>query len=189
MELNLRKARKLEAAVGAHVTKMEITAAVKVRVLATQSERTELVEAGNEDLFCQLDTRSGLIKARFQIRQLISDANQAVGVTALMNRKETLEALLAVSPTGLDTVNFDEMQDNATAQKSRLERGTETYGTSVTMAVPVAYPEDLELFKEHAKALKKELESVEDQLAQKNLGAKVTLNEDLVGLLTRAGLL
>jgi hypothetical protein len=192
MDLNLRKARKLEAKILAYANAMSLSSAVKVRIMASESERSDALSAGRSKFLSDVSTQKSLILARFNIRQAISDANQAVGINALINKREGIQALLEKSTGTVDALDYKEATDLADAKKRSLENGdsSRAYGeTSVTFSLPVALVHDVAGFKAHELALKRQLEETEDELSQKNLGAKVTLPADTVKLLQSVGLL
>lgn len=190
MELNLRKARKLEAKIQTYVDAMSLSPAVKVRIMADADERSLVLHDERAKYVNDLEVQKSLINTRFGIRQAISEANQATGINALINRRENLQALLAKTTTGVDALDEAEANDMVSARKAKLEKGNDSYGDpSVTLTLPVTTKEDVKLFKAYDSYLKKSLEDIEDQLSQKNLGAKISLTENMVVLLQSAGLL
>jgi len=191
MELNLRKARKLEAKILTHLKSLSLSPAVRVRVLATDEERSAALAAGRTKYLSDLNTEKSLILARFAIRQDIANANHAVGINALINKREALQALLEKSSSGVDALDEKEAADLAMSKKLQLEgSGSRAYGeASVTFPLPVTSAHDVAGFKAHELSLKRQLEETEDELSQKNLGAKITLPADTVKLLQSAGLL
>src|ERR1035437_5682415 len=142
MDLNLRKARKLEAKILAYANAMSLTSAVKVRIMANEEERSDALSAGRSKFLSDVSTQKSLILARFNIRQAISDANQAVGINALINKREGIQALLEKSTGTVDALDYKEATDLADAKKRSLESGDSSrqlYGeTSVTFTLPVA---------------------------------------------------
>src|ERR1035437_2003621 len=194
MDLNLRKARKLEAKILAYANAMSLISAVKVRIMASEAERSNALSDGRHKFLSVVSTQKSLILARFNIRQSISDANQAVGINTLINKREGLQALLEKSTGTVDALDLNEANDLAAAKKRSLESGessSRSYGgeTSVTFTLPVALAHDVAGFNAHALSLKRQLEEIEDELSQKNLGAKVTLPDNTVKLLQSVGLL
>lgn len=191
MELNLRKARKLEAKILTYVNAMSLNSTVKVRIMANESERSAALAEGRSKFLSDVSTQKALILTRFFIRQAISDANQSVGVNALINKRESLQALLEKSSGKIDALDYSEANDLAAAKKRHLETGElQSYGEpSVTLTLPVALAHDVAGFKAHELTLKRQLEETEDELSQKNLGAKVTLPAHTVELLQSVGLL
>jgi hypothetical protein len=189
MELNLRKARKLEAKILSYVNAMQLESSVRVRVLATEEERNKTLASSREKYLSDVNTRSALVITRFMIRQQIAESNHSVGINALINKREELQALLSVSIDGVDTLDQLEANDLAAAKKSHLEKGENRFSeASVTFPLPVVLKDDLSVFKNTDSLIKKRLEDIEDQLSQKNLGAKIKLSEDTVSLLQSVGL-
>jgi hypothetical protein len=191
MELNLRKARKLEAKILTYVNAMSLSPAVRVRIMADRAEREKTLNDGRTKYLSDVATQKALILERFSLRKAISDANQAVGINALINKRESLQALLEKTNSGVEALDLQEADDMAATKKRSLEgSGSRAYGeASVTFPLPVTTAHDVAGFKAHELTLKRQLEETEDELSQKNLGAKVTLSAHTVQLLQSVGLL
>ena len=191
MELSLRKARKLEAKIQKFADSLPLNSSVKVRALATTEERAAALESARKIYVQTVEVQEKLILARFAIRNAISVANSAEGINALMAKRESIQALLAKSVSGLESLDLAEAEDMANAKKNSLEKGEgHRYSeASVTITLPVTIKEDLESFRKKDSDLKKTLEDVEDQLSQKNLAIKIVLEKDIVSLLQAADLL
>jgi len=190
MELNLRKARKLEAKILAYVNAMSPSPTVKVRAMADETERHNALAAARRKYLADVDAQESLILIRFYIRKSIAVANSAVGINDLINYREQLTAQLEKSNSGVDVLDYKEAADLAQSKKLQLEKGAERYGeTSVTFALPVTTEDDVKSFKSKELQLRKHLEEVEDNLSQKNLGAKIVLSTEYVNLLQSVGLL
>lgn len=190
MELNLRKARKLEQKIQAYVEKMQLKSSINVRVMADAASRQETLQQGRIEFLSDGQRQKELIQTRFAIRQLIGQINEGIGINSLMNKREELQELLKRVSSGVDVLNLAEVEDDVAASKVQIEQGKESYGRRGTVvAAPVSTKEDLELFKNEEAEIKRQLEDVEDQLSQKNLGAKLTLSDDAVALLKSCGLI
>lgn len=190
MELNLRKARKLEAKILTYVNAMSSKNAVNLRVLSSQEERAAQLKAGREEFEKQYKLRTSLVEARFAIRDLIGSANHEVGINTLMSQREKLTAILAVVPQDTSALDLNEVEDSVKAKRVRLENGSENrYDDKVTIAASVATSEDVFILEGKVKALKRDLEDIEDKLSQKNVGCKIKLGESTVSLLKSVGLL
>lgn len=193
MDLNLRKARKLESKISKHLEKAELKTSVNVRIKGTIDEASTSVTKGGATLLADLQTLIKLNEVRFDLRNQIANANQGVGVNALMNQREMLKAKSTVLMK-LMNVEFapskEQLTDLLDAKKVQLDKGGESYGrTSVTVDVPVIEEAERNKINAEITSTIKGLEDVEDQLAQKNLGAKVNLSADSVALLQSNGLL
>lgn len=189
MELSLRKARKLEAKILEHVNSMQTNSSVKVRVMAESAERDQAIFQGRMKFLMDFEAQKKLLVARFHIRQLIAEANHNVGINALINRRDTCQALLGKSNGGLEPLNVAELNDLVASKAARLESTTMQYDSAVTLNVTVATKEDVESFRKEDSFLRKEIEKIEDELSQKNMGAKIKLNDDIVASLQAAELI
>lgn len=188
MELNLRKARKLEGKIAKHIEAATLKGEVQVRVKGgLLAAKDQLLEAGST-LLIDLENLRKLNEARFDIRQNIAVANEDVGVTALMTVREKLKAksqllmkLMSVEVAPPNEVVSDLLETKAKELDSGNGRG---YGrTEVTVGVSVVSEPVRVAINEEIKSTVKELEDVEDQLAQRNLGSGITLSEETVVLL------
>lgn len=191
MELNLRKARKLETKLRGVIDAADLRPATKVRALATPEERRQALESARADFNNANLLLVRLIKARFSIRRAIAKANSDTGINDLMATREELQSLLAKNQSGVDVLDMKEAEDMASARKSALEGGgSRGYGeSSVTLALPVATAEDVAGFKRSENEIRKQLENVEDELSQKNVGVKIALDSETASLLQTVGLL
>lgn len=188
MELNLRKARKLESKIATYVAAMSLASAVKIRVLSSKEERSDAIATARKELFEQIEKRNALIQIRFEIRKAIGDANQAVGINTLINRREETQNLLQNVAT-LEAVDYQEIDDTVLSRKASVETGSSNRYDGTSFTANVATKGDLDRLSNYRTELTKELEDLEDQLAQKNLGTKITLSEEVVSLLRPVGLL
>lgn len=191
MELNLRKARKLETKLRGVIDAADLRPSTKVRALATPEERAQALASARSDFMNANALLTRLISARFLIRRAIATANANTGINDLMGRREEIQALLSKNQSGVDVLDVKEAEDMASARRSALEGGGQRgYGeSSVTLALPVATAEDVAFFKRTENDLKKQLENIEDELSQKNVGVKITLDTEIASLLQTVGLL
>lgn len=192
MELSLRKARKLESKILTYVTKLRLDNEVEVRVMARDGgdENNEIISQGREKFLQDAHTRVKLIRTRFGIRKQIAQANEHSGINDLINEREMLQALLATSLADLDVLDVMKLNDQIIAKKAHLEKGgVNTFGDAqVTIKTSVITKFDQSEFMEWDVKIQKELEEIEDQLSQKNMGIKIKLSEDVVNLLQSVGL-
>lgn len=188
--LSLRKARKLEAKIQSHADAMDLRQEVQIRVLASKEERDAAIAAARTKYNEAVQLRRSLIQARFEIRNDIATANAGSGINTLMARREAVQALLAKSTATVTALDALRAEDQVAAKKQVLDSGNSSYGApSVTLVIPVSTEEDIAEFKDFDIFLKKELEEIEDQLSQKNLGVKIILKEETEKLLQSVGLI
>ncbi len=189
MELNLRKARKLEAKIQAFIDLINPVTETTVRSLGNEADRLNAMALARKTFLNQLELRNQLTTARFTIRRLVGQANEATGINALITRREEIQQRLRHAIPTVAFYNATEVEDEARARKIRVEKGETGYNTSTSIAVNVATELDVANFKREASELVRQLEDVEDQLSQKNVGVKITLAADVVSLLKSSDLL
>jgi len=136
---------------------------------------------------------SKLNELRFAIRKGIADVNQQVGINALMNEREHLQAKLQLLGKVVENEvahGEAELKDLLTNTATSIEQGTNHYGQSLVNVTTSAIVQPLkQSLKNDVANIKKDLENLEDELAQKNIGAKVKIDEGSENLLKSAGLL
>lgn len=194
MQLNLRKARKLEAKIAKHVENARLKTEVSIRAKASITEATSQRQEAAVKLVKDLNDLVQLNEVRYSIRSQIANANQGVGINALMTQREQLKAkaqILQKLAQAELAVSTEELQDILETTAKALDKGeTRGYGrnTEVTVNISVITEDVRKAVNEEIKATIKGLEDVEDELAQKNLGAKVTLSDEQVALLKASAL-
>ncbi len=193
MDLNLRKARKLESKIEKHLAAAQLKGTVDVRIKSTLADASEQVHQGSLKLTRDLEDLLSLNTVRFDIRNQIANANQGVGINALMTQREMLKAKSEVL-TKLSSVELApaeaQLGDLLEGKQKQLEKGGDSYGRLlVTVDVGVVGEAERKVINDEITETVKALEDIEDQLAQKNLGAKITLGADAVTLLKSQGLL
>lgn len=190
MEINLRKARKLESKISNLSSKMDLELSLSILASSSDEEALTDLAAAKARLSEQIQNVLKLVEVRYSIRSKIEQTNAAVGVSQLMNLREQVQAKLACYNTINDaaTCSQREALDLLAAKRKNLEKGDGMFG-KVNVSIMILAKEEKEALTSQAVALRRELEDIEEQLIQKNVGAKITLSEDEVALLQSNGLL
>lgn len=193
MELNLRKARKLESKIDSLVKKLnnQVKTSKSVRVNADiQTEvLPELVEARNQ-FSDSYNNIISLVDAKYSIRQLIGDKNQESGINSRINEKVKLENRLNIINNVLNSFDYldqRELEDDSARYKALLENG-DRFSRS-TFEANFLLQKDEENYKEEKINLNKQVEKIEDELLDLNASTKIKLSKDLVSLLQLNNLL
>lgn len=195
MQLNLRKARKLEAKIAKHIETTELATEVAVRAKSSLADALAARTAASTKLVGDLESLNQLNELRYSIRSQIANANQGVGINALMTQREQLKSkvkILQKLSTAQLAVSEEELQDVLDTTAKALEKGdTRGYGmrTDVKVNTSSVLEESRKAINAQIQATVKGLEDVEDELAQKNLGAKVNLSDEQVALLKASALI
>lgn len=189
MELNLRKARKLEQKIKAHIESLDVTPEVELRVLADSTTRQQTLDAARTLFLETKQKQQDLIKARFGIRHAIGITNQNVGINELVNKREAAQATLEKLAKETKALDVAQVEDSASARKTQIEKGEHSYNSSVTITARVLNATDIEELRKEELNIKKNLEDIEDELSSKNVNSKIKLDVNLVNLLQSNGLL
>lgn len=195
MQLNLRKARKLEAKIAKHIETVNLTTEVAIRAKSSLIEATNKRQEASVKLVKDLNDLVQLNELRYSVRSQIANANQGVGINALMTQREQLKSkvkILSKLATAEMAVSTEELQDVLETTAKALEKGdTRGYGrmTDVKVNTSAVLEASRAAINSEIVSTVKGLEDVEDELAQKNLGAKVTLSEEQVALLKAQALI
>jgi len=195
MQLNLRKARKLEAKIAKHIDAANLDTEVSIRAKSSLLEATAKRQEAAVKLVKDLNSLVQLNEVRYSIRSQIANANQGVGINALMTQREQLKAksqILLKLHAATPAVSTEELQDVLETTAKALDKGeTRGYGrqTDVKVNTSALLETSKATINDEIAATIKGLEDVEDELAQKNLGAKVNLSEEQVALLKASALI
>lgn len=189
MQLNLRKARKLEAKIAKHITDAELQTEVGIRAKSTLNDALDARSVAAQKLVDKVSELVKLNEVRYSIRSQIANANEGVGINALMTQREQLKSKATILQKLKDAtlaVSTEELQDVLETTSKALDKGdTRGYGlrTDVKVNTSVILETSRNAINGEITTTIKGLEDVEDELAQKNLGAKVTLSDEQVTLL------
>lgn len=189
MELNLRKARKLESKISQLINDerrslnpdklVRINADVQTEVLP------ELVQARQEFLD-KVNNINSLIEARFLIRRLIGESNESSGINKRINDKVVLEHKLSTI-NAIDFNNlFDskQLEDESSIRRTAASNGGDRFGRVETnFNASFLHQKDQEDFKSDRADLVKQIDNIEDELLELNYSTKIKLDTNVVGLL------
>jgi hypothetical protein len=192
MEINLRKARKLEGKIPAAIVKESGTELLEV--LASTPPEMALSDLAQARLRLQeqLSNNIQLVEARFSIRRKIEQTNESVGINNLVNAREVLNTKIAYLNLlqGLQVCSDRELLDKLEHKRKVLDKGESSYHSDgVTITSGIISKTEKEALLSQIDVLKKQLEDIEEELVQKNVGVKITLSANEVTLLQSNGLL
>lgn len=192
METNLRKARKLEAKIPHAIAKHSGTESLEVLASTSSEEALNELASARSKLQEQLSNNLQLVEARYSIRRKIEQANEATGINQLINAREAINTKIAYLGIleGLTVASERELLDKLAHKVKQLDKGEHSYGAStVSVSSGIISKLEKEALLSQVDSLKKELEDIEEQLVQKNVGVKITLSAGEVELLQANGLL
>lgn len=195
MELSLKKARKLETKIAAFVAaNSSFETSFSARVNDTKENIERLAIEERTKFFSQVKNVDDLNSIRYEIRQLISDANasgEEKSIDNLLNQKVQLESKMARLNSMLRFEKFDvlSMEDKLNSNKKILESGVDRYGSLRTeFDVNFLTAVDEQKFKDDKVLLTKKIEEIEDKLAELNFSKRISLGANAEKLLQDNGL-
>lgn len=192
MELNLRKARKLEAKIQGFINqkKSELNTIASIRVNVDTSSINTLVDASRQEFFENYKLVNDLILVRQEIRDLIAAANFNTGIDNLISNKVLLETKLQLLNqfTNIETFKQEDLEDTLALYKKQLEGGSSHYART-NANYYFLNQVDKDKFRTDRQNTQKEIEGLEDKLAELNYSSKVRLNSTTTKLLQDNGLI
>jgi hypothetical protein len=189
MELNLKKARKLEAKIQNYLDTNGVSTLANVRVRGTLEDAKALIKKSNETIRSDVHERFDLLDTRFNIRRQIEQQNEANGVNDLMNKR----VLILKSIEELDKLSGETLSDEDLSDKLKVAADNlsnpDSYDSRTILHVHVFTEAELEEFADRkAKCLKK-IEDADDEITYKNASSKITLTDEQIKLLQSKRLL
>jgi len=186
MELTLRKARKLESSILAHRAPNVDTSLSILRAIGMSEEGLQKVlNDTSKASVAAFNTETKLVGIRYRIREAISNANNAFGLSKLMNERSRLQAESGIlrrliqsfkkaSPS--EIIHYAKKRD--LSDNVGLHRGMDYVDTP-------AFSDETELSALEANVFdtKDRIEEIEDELMGLNSSKKVTLAEEDISFL------
>lgn len=192
MELNLRKARKLESKIGEQIKskKNDLGTSAQVRVNLDISKLDDFVVEARNLFHDELANLNNLTQVKQDIRNLIAQANANIGINDLISQKLLLEANIALlnSLVGTDVYDRETVNDSIALTKKQQESERSSIYARTTLNVSFLSKIDKEKFISDKQKAQKDIESLEDKLAELNYSTKIKLNGNSVKLLQDNGL-
>lgn len=192
MDLNLRKARKLEAKIQVAINqkKSELSTNASIRVNTDPANISTLVDASRLEFFENYKLVNDLTLVRQEIRDLIAKANFNVGIDDLISNKVLLETKLQLlnSFTNVEIFKQEDLEDTLSLYKKQLEGGSAHYART-NASYYFLNQVDKDKFRTDRQNTQKEIEALEDKLAELNYSSKVRLNSTTTKLLQDNGLI
>jgi len=192
MELNLRKARKLESKIGEQIKskRSDLGTSAQVRVNLDVSKLDDFVVEARNLFHDELTNLNNLIQVKQDIRNLIAQANANIGINDLISQKLLLEANIALlnSLVGTDVYDRETVNDSIALTKKQQESERSSIYARTTLSVSFLSKIDKEKFISDKLKAQKDIEGLEDRLAELNYSTKIKLNGNSVKLLQDNGL-
>ncbi len=178
MKLSLRKAHALETALNnAAKEAMAVTGNFQFSIFGDNLE--ERIAQEKEKFKKSQSNATRLINAAFEVRSILSEANQKAGINSLLQQKAHKERLRSLFMFKIATPETSVSEIKRRIDLS-LKSHEDRYGrNSETVYVWIISDEDRETAKKEHTKLEKELVSINDKLLGKNLAETVDIPESV----------
>jgi len=187
MELNLRKARKLESKITNYLSHEKVPYRFSARVKAPLKDILKEKESYRKDFLNLRKEQEKFLEIIFDIRKKIGEKNESCGINALMNKRALIISKIKHLTESVPISDTDEeLKDSLDSYKKQLERGSvDSYDMpSTTMTINVFLEEDKEAIENLRFEYSKMLEEIDDELMEKNNTNKIELTEEDTELLS-----
>jgi hypothetical protein len=184
MELNLKKARKLDAKIQNFLDTNSIHTKASIRVRGTLEDAKTSIKKSNEEVRETIHERLSLLDARFDIRRQIEKKNEESGINDLMNvRANKLKAIDELAKLGGDeALSEEDLADKLKVAADSLNN-PDSYDNRTVLHVDVFTEQELESFADSKAKLQRQIEDIDDEIIAKNASNKITLSDDVLKLL------
>ncbi len=187
MKMNLKKARKLESKIDLLINDERPVSSERVRINAAMTDIELKILQGRQKLLEEVDNKQKLIELRFKIRRLIAVANEQSGVSGFIADKVMLAAKKRLVNIYLSQeVGYDkeELDDVIEQQRTELKKeGSFMRSKSALAEVHVLTEANMDTFKESKLTIEKQIEELDDKLAELNYLTKIELEQADIDLL------
>lgn len=190
MNISLRKA---------NVIQNNILEAIKGIKIVTEIELNEFqspeaaIKAANDLVLVNDQRRAALLTAYYNIRGLVGQANSNAGIDLLLTKAAFLDKRTAQ----VEEVANSQAMTDANVIEGKLEKirtrpadaRASLYGRDDTVNTHVLIQTQLDQFKKQVKDLKKQKQTINDEVLELNIKTEIPLTDDVVKVLAAEGLI
>ena len=188
MKITLRKAAVLQNAINDALKQIDI----KSEVALTEFHQPEAeIERARAEITRAIDRRELLVKALYDIRQQVANANHAAGVNSNLTAVAALEKQIQFY-TGLAGKEVRESADVLAGKLRKIgeqEAKSRIYGYGDTVNTSVFTAEEIAKFKRDVADLKKSKQHLQDLILELNVRTEIELGTETVATLQAEGLI
>jgi hypothetical protein len=188
MQLSLRKANALQILINDEIKNIVLSTKVELNEFEPAAGAIDKVRV---ELFNNIDRKAALMNALYSIRELVSDANSATGISKILAKLANIEKLsqMYVLLASSEVKAPDEVIKGKLYKIGTNQTERNMYHSNDTVTTSVILQQELITYRERVLSLKKEKQQLSDQLLEKNVSTKIVLDNTVVALLTTANLL
>ena len=186
MKISLRKANALQASINDALAALDLSTDVRINEFENPSEKMGNAVVRLEQ---NLSRRSELLDALYEVRNLVSVANNSSGINKLLGDAARLDKDLSFN-SRLAKLEPALSADVIVGKIAKIKTRTDDYyGREDMVATTVLDSAKLDAFKAKAALLKKEKVAVQDKLLELNVRTEIQISADTVAILEKENIL
>lgn len=188
MKISLRKANAIQTSISEAISALGLVTQINV----TEFENpTEKLEAAKKQFFVDIETRTSLLDALYEIRAAVSATNGSNGVNGLLvilaqNEKDiSLYSKLAQTPIQVDRT----VMNGKIGKMRERKEDSYRYGGEDVVTTSIFSDDDIQEFKSGLATLKKEKQKLKDELLELNVRTEISLSDTVTNTLKGVNIL
>jgi len=189
MNISLRKANAIQRSILETLKEIDTTTTIDINEF---QDPTNEIQRANDTLF-ENDSRSQkLLLAYYNIRGLVGTANAASGINtnlakgAFIDRRiSQLQEIATLKPM----VDLEVIKGKLEKIRNRKEERESIYGRNDVVSTTVVSSDQIDQAKTEIRNLKKQKQTLNDQVLELNVSTEIPLSDDVVETLTKEGLI
>jgi len=188
MKITLRKANALQQNIQDAIRQIDVV--VKVDLNEFEDPETLLIRA-NEQLIKNDKRRFELTQALYDIRTLIGQANDQVGINVRLSKAAFIDKRISQLSNLILPVALQESQVVITGKLQKLkDQDNRSYGFgSNSVTTGVLTQDQIDNFKSHQLSLKKDKQKLNDEILELNVRTEISLSNEIEEILLVENLL
>jgi hypothetical protein len=188
MEINLRKARKIESSLVNYLSEeLSLDSKASIRSLGNLEQAHESIANKRNELFSFVELRETIFKLIYKIRREIEIKNEEAGINSLINKKvlnlKILEDIQKIDKN--ETPSSEELQDMLHASSKNLtsSNDADTYfrktpsSPKTSFSVSCLSKDNLDFLADKRASLNKEQQKIDEEISYLNITKTIILTE------------
>lgn len=189
MNISLRKANAVQNRIKELMHEIEINVTVDINEF---EDPVSVIQAANDQLFANDNRRQKLLLAYYNIRGLVGTANSSSGIDVALTKAAFIDKRIAQIDiiASIEPIkSIDVIRGQVDKLKVAPDATRSIYGRKDTVTTSVVGQNQIDQAKKEILNLRKQKQSLNDEILELNIKTEVPLSDDVVKTLTDEGLL
>lgn len=184
MQITLRRAHAVQRSIDEAIASLNKPMVIDMSIY----DSVDVIETATDAFLTSLDMRTDLLKAKYEIRNMVAEANFKAGIDELLVQQEAVNELIKMV-TLVTKAPLAKTEEAVKAQKQKLLSASDSNYYSDSFSVSLISEDIMRQAKNTLAELKKEKVSIQDKLLEANVANSITLSDSVVETLKTAQLL